>query len=370
MQNDPQNPLMQGIPKVYYYGQETLFNYLILDCLGPSLEEVFERSNRSFHPKIIAHIAIEMIKRIELIHSCNLIYRDIKPDNFLLPSVNASSSVGRIGGAVNGDDLTTNTDSSPESIETTIPTTPLPLPTPTTSTTTETTEKRPIVYIVDFGMAKHYVDPRTSQHIPFREKKSLSGTARYMSINTHLGNEQSRRDDMESLGNVFMYLLRGSLPWQGLKAKDNREKYERIGQVKQATSPESLAEGKPAQFARYLRYARELDFYQKPDYSMCKALFEEVLMAEDGFQVDWTILSGYSVSGGHKNEQPQTPRRPPLGRQDDHNHYNRHNQHNNRQHNHQQYSSTTNNNNDNFDDLNNHQRTDRRCTWRKLFCLE
>lgn len=349
---------MQGIPKVYYYGQETLFNYLILDCLGPSLEEVFERSNRSFHPKIIAHIAIEMIKRIELIHSCNLIYRDIKPDNFLLPSVNTGSGDSAGG---NSGDLTTNTSSSTETTEST--------------TTKAKTTKRPIVYIVDFGMAKHYVDPRTSQHIPFREKKSLSGTARYMSINTHLGNEQSRRDDMESLGNVFMYLLRGSLPWQGLKAKDNREKYERIGQVKQATSPESLAEGKPAQFAKYLRYARELDFYQKPDYSMCKALFEEVLMAEDGFEVDWAILSGYGVSSagvsGDRNGRPPTPRRP-MGRDENH-HFNRHHQHDNRQHN-QQYSSTTNNNNVDFDDLNDHHHhhheTDRRCTWRKLFCLE
>lgn len=341
MQKNPNNPLMEGIPKVYYYGQETLFNYLILDFLGPSLEEVFERNSRSFSPKTIAHIAIEMIKRIELIHSCNLVYRDIKPDNFLLPSKH------------NG------------------------------TTASNTMDVPPIIYIVDFGMAKYYIDPRTSQHIPYKEKKSLSGTARYMSIHTHLGHEQSRRDDMESLGNVFIYLLRGHLPWQGLKAKDNREKYERIGQVKQATSPESLCEGKPPQFAQYLRYARELDFYEKPDYSMCKSLFEEVLSLPDedqisnsnggGGGIDWSILntsynrkvSTSSLSSNSK-KKIYPPRRPldnnnnngVISGGGDHNFgsYNNNNENNNNENN--------NNENDNNESLPN------RCSWRRLFCLE
>ncbi|ORZ15063.1 kinase-like domain-containing protein [Absidia repens] len=241
-----------GIPTAYYFGQEGLHNILVIDLLGPSLEDMFDMCGRRFSVKTVAMLAKQMISRVETIHEKNLIYRDIKPDNFL---------VGK----------------------------------PSTQLANQ-------IYMVDFGMAKLYRDPKTKQHIPYRERKSLSGTARYMSINTHLGREQSRRDDLEALGHVFMYFLRGSLPWQGLKAATNKQKYEKIGDKKQTTAIKDLAQGFPEEFAIYVQYVRKLGFEEAPDYDFLRELFTKVIkqtgQMDDGVY-DWCLLNngkGWEVS--------------------------------------------------------------------------
>ena len=144
------------------------------------------------------------------------------------------------------------------------------------------------VNVIDFGLAKKYRDPKTHLHIPYRENKNLTGTARYTSINTHLGVEQSRRDDMESLGYVLMYFLRGQLPWQGLKAATKKQKYDRIMEKKMTTPTETLCRGFPNEFAIYLNYCRSLRFDDKPDYSYLRKLFRDLFVRE-GFQYDYVF---------------------------------------------------------------------------------
>lgn len=218
---------------------------MVIDLLGPSLEDLFDWCGRRFSVKTVVQVAVQMITLIEDLHAHDLIYRDIKPDNFL---------IGRPG--------------QPDANK---------------------------VHLIDFGMAKQYRDPKTKQHIPYREKKSLSGTARYMSINTHLGREQSRRDDMEAMGHVFFYFLRGQLPWQGLKAPNNKQKYEKIGEKKRLTNVYDLAQGLPIQFGRYLEIVRNLSFEETPDYEGYRMLLLSVLddlgETADG-QYDWMKLNG------------------------------------------------------------------------------
>ncbi|EFJ09392.1 hypothetical protein SELMODRAFT_235810 [Selaginella moellendorffii] len=230
-----------GIPSLRWYGVEGDYNVLVLDFLGPSLEDLFNFCNRRFSLKTVLMLADQMISRLEFVHSKSFLHRDVKPDNFLMGRGKRANQV----------------------------------------------------FIIDFGLAKKYRDPNTHQHISYREDKSLTGTARYASINTHIGIEQSRRDDLESLGYVLLYFLRGSLPWQGLKAGNKKQKYDRISSKKISTPIEVLCKSCPTEFITFLHYCRALRFEEKPDYNYLKRLFHDLFIRE-GYQYDcmfdWTIL--------------------------------------------------------------------------------
>eukprot|EP00897_Mesotaenium_endlicherianum_P006177 jgi/Mesen1/5588/ME000281S04651 len=217
-----------GIPNIRWFGVEGDYNVMVLDLLGPSLEDLFNFCSRKFSLKTVLMLADQLINRVEFVHSKSFLHRDIKPDNFLM-------GLGRRANQV---------------------------------------------YIIDFGLAKKYRDPTTHQHIPYRENKNLTGTARYASINTHLGIEQSRRDDLESLGYVLMYFLRGSLPWQGLKAGTKKQKYEKISEKKMSTPIEVLCKNYPSELASYFHYCRQLRFDDKPDYAYLKRLFRDLFIRE------------------------------------------------------------------------------------------
>ena len=230
-----------GIPKVYECSKDKKYTILIMDLLGDSLEKKFNQCNRKFSLLTVLMIMEQLVSRIEFIHSKNLLHRDIKPDNFL---------VGR-------------------------------------------GQKSNIIYAIDFGLSKKYRDSKSGLHIPYRDGKSLTGTARYASINTHLGVEQSRRDDIEALGYIMVYFFRGSLPWQGMVINDPKKKYDKIKQLKYDIKLEELCSGMPKEFIKFIQYARDMKFEDRPDYSYLRHLLRTAAQKNrlvfDSTKFDWIV---------------------------------------------------------------------------------
>lgn len=213
--------LKVGIPKIIDYLETSKKNIMIMQLLGKDLDGLQKEHNGIFNIATVLKIGLDIIDLLQNLHQTGFIHRDIKPNNFM--------------SGINEDNNK--------------------------------------LYIMDFGLSKQYMIG--SKHIPYKVEKELVGTARYASINVHDGIEPSRRDDLESVGYMLIYFLKGVLPWQGLKEKKNEDKIKLIGDTKRWTSITKLCKDLPNCFQEYIKYCRKLSFGDTPNYEYLKKLFSD-----------------------------------------------------------------------------------------------
>lgn len=206
------NNEITGIPNVYNFIETEEYNIMIMELLGPSLESIYENCGRKFSLNTMFKLSIDIFSLIEQFHKRGFIHRDIKPGNFIF---NFKKPYNKI-------------------------------------------------YIMDFGLSKPFIID--GEHIEPKYDRSLIGTARYCSQNIHWGFEPSRRDDLESICYILIYLLRGNLPWQGLKKDKNKTQVERIADKKNTISIEVLCKDLPECLHKILDYIKKLKFEEKPNY--------------------------------------------------------------------------------------------------------
>ena len=234
-----------NIPNIIKYGYSGKYNIIVMELLGENLEQIISKYKK-FSIKTTCILLIQMITILEYIHSKNIIHRDIKPENFAM-----------------GIDIN---------------------------------EK--YVYLLDFGLAKKFYS--YSRKI---NTKKLTGTANYASINSLKGFEQSRRDDLESLSYVIMYLLKGNLPWINIDALDKYDRYKKILKEKMEINISEFCKNLPIEFEYFFNYCRLLKFEEIPNYEKLKQLFYDVLIKEN-FQMDyiydWSSLNKLTINNKKK----------------------------------------------------------------------
>ncbi|KRX01189.1 Protein kinase-like domain [Pseudocohnilembus persalinus] len=206
-----------GFPRIYYFLKEENYASLVLTLLHRSVNDIWKKEcNKKFSVQTCFEIGIQLIQRLQFLHESGFIHRDLKPENFML---------GR-----------------PE------------------------TNQNKTIYLIDFGLANSY---RNSEqvHIPFKKNVGMVGTQRYTSINSHKGCEQSRKDDLESLGYILTYFLKGSVPWQFLQFKDKKQRNKVVGEMKENLIYEDFCKDCPEQLVYYFKYVKQLQFEEDPDYN-------------------------------------------------------------------------------------------------------
>jgi serine/threonine protein kinase len=208
-----------GIPKIITFGRHRKFNILIEQLLGKSIVRLLFEHGKYLSMKDCCMFGLQALDRLEFIHSKLIIHRDIKPIKFLIDNKNKS-----------------------------------------------------LLYITDFLFAKKYMSSKTGKHIKYTNKNKWLGSTTFVSTNVQKGIEPSRRDDIESLFYVLLYLMRGSLPWQNI-SKDNLMIYN----VNKCSKSEIICKGLPKETIYFLNYCRKLKFEQMPNYNYLRSLLFNIL---------------------------------------------------------------------------------------------
>jgi len=223
-----------GIPKVYSYGVDNDNIYLVQQLLGNNLTQEMKKNKNKFSKKTFINIALQMISRIEFIHTFGFIHCDIKPDNFVL-------------------DLSSKDDNKSKDKE----------------------KDNPVVYLIDYGLAEPYINLKTKKHKQLKEKQGLKGTIEFCSINSHMGLSLSRRDDLESLAYCLIFMYLGKLPWSSRGS--NGKSRENVLNSK----IEFCSIGKDLNiihknFGKILDYVTKLQFEERPNYKYLKDLIKGI----------------------------------------------------------------------------------------------
>lgn len=212
---------IEGIPKFFFYGEKLKYKVMVVELLGLDLLHFYKRFRR-FSLKTVCKIAFQLIKILYKIHEKGVVHRDLKPENITIGLEKASN----------------------------------------------------ILYLIDFGISKQYL--ANGKHIAYQEGRPFIGTIRFASIAAHKGVELSRKDDLESLGYLLVFFLKGKLPWQTAQKMTQRDRKKMVANLKEKTKVEELCHKLPETFTIYLKYVKNLSFKEIPNYGFLKDLFSKL----------------------------------------------------------------------------------------------
>lgn len=214
-----------AIPKIYWFGyNEKGCATLVMQQLGKSIEYLLKKSGGRFRLKTAMMLTIQIFDQLKRLHDTGFVHRDIKPENFLM-------------GLPDSEDANR-------------------------------------VFMIDLGLAKR-IKTEKMVHIKMTTGRSLIGTARYASIASHIGEEVSRKDDLESLFYMFIYFVKGVLPWQGITTTVKEDKYRLIGKMKREIKVEELTKDLPQELNQFQNIVREMKFKERPDYKKLRAILTD-----------------------------------------------------------------------------------------------